>query len=149
MDIQTYINKAMKADRALAMANSDQLTLGEILSKCEAIAKNDRGDKDEPCVQFDFEHLYPTDIDSWRGSYDELSLSFSSGFGEMKLSAFIELLTSAVGKEFTGWKGGEYIMNRHTPVWVANPGNSGNTAVVEVVDQGYVVTLMTAYREFC
>jgi hypothetical protein len=39
-------------------------------------------------------------------------------------------------------------MNENTPIWVANDGHSGNTAVIDVVDDGYQVILITALREF-
>lgn len=51
-------------------------------------------------------------------------------------------------KEFTGWKGGEFTMDESTPVWVANAGNSGNTGIIDVVDDGWRIILMTAYCEF-
>jgi hypothetical protein len=33
------------------------------------------------------------------------------------------MLTEAIGKTYTGYKGGEYVMGKVTPVWVANYGN--------------------------
>lgn len=150
MDIQEYLANATKAARARTLATSDQLTLGEMILKLEAIAQKGYklNDGTEPTVRYDFEYLFPNDIDSWRGSYDELALNFKSEGEPMTLTAFLEMLKSTVGKEFTGYKGGEYVMNKHTPVWVANYSHSGNTAVVEIVDNGYTVILMTAYREF-
>lgn len=57
------------------------------------------------------------------------------------------MLRSAVGAAFEGYKGGVFTMSRHTPVWVANYGNAGNTAVVGVRDLGYLVIIETAYVE--
>lgn len=37
MDLQTYIQNAVKASRANTLANSDQLTLGELILKLEPI----------------------------------------------------------------------------------------------------------------
>ena len=149
MDLQTYLDSMVKAARADTFASSDQLSLGEIVSQCEAIQAKDyrRSDNSEPTVGFDFEYAHPTGIDSWRGVYAELALSFDFGGKEMSLSAFIEMCRSAIGQTFTGYKGGDYEMSRHTPVWVANYGNSGNTAVVGVLDLGYSVILLTGYRE--
>lgn len=144
MDLQSYLDSVLKASRAETMAKSDQLTLGEIISRCEAIPSSDS----EPNVVYDFEYLHPVSIGSWRGSYSELALDFSDDNIEMKLSVFISILKDSVGHTFTGYKGGEFTMSRHTPVWVANYGNSGNTAVIDVVDNGYQIILMTGYREF-
>ncbi len=149
LDLQTYLDNAMAARRAESMAQSDQLTLGEIISKCEAIADLDYkcSDDEGPTVTFDFEYIRPTGIDSWRGIYAELALGFSSKCDEMPLSIFIELLKDAEGKTFTGYKGGDFTMSRHTPVWVANYGNSGNTAVIDIVDARWQVIIITGYRE--
>lgn len=150
MDLQTYLDNAIKAERTEQLARSDQLTLGEIISKCEVIAalEHTLSDGSEPEVVFDFEYLAPAGIGSWRGSYDELALSFADS-ARPRLSEFIQMLKEADGETYTGYKGGEFVMSRHTPVWVANYGHAGNTAVVDVVDDGYQVILMTAYREYC
>ena len=148
MDVQEYLDNAMKAARAETLANSDQLTLGELILKLEAVPKpSDESSVDAQEVVFDFEYLHPTGIDSWRGSYCELAISFDSDGAPMKLSEFISLLKSAIGKTYKGYKGGEYTMSKHTPIWVANYGNSGSTAVIEVVSSNYDVTLITGLRE--
>lgn len=147
MDLQTYIQNAVKASRANTLANSDQLTLGELILKLEPIVKNQK-DGEEATVRYDFEYLFPTSIDSWRGSYDELALNFETQGEEMKVSEFLNMLKECVGKTFTGYKGGDFTMHKGTPIWVANYSHSGNTAVIDVVDNGYVVLLITGYREF-
>ena len=147
MDLQTYIQNAVKASRANTLANSDQLTLGELILKLEPIVKNQK-EGDEATVRYDFEYLFPTSIDSWRGSYDELALNFETQGVEMKVSEFLKMLKECIGKTFTGYKGGDFTMHKGTPIWVANYSHSGNTAVIDVVDNGYVVLLITGYREF-
>ena len=147
MDLQTYIQNAVKASRANTLANSDQLTLGELILKLEPIVKIQKEGK-EATVRYDFEYLFPTRIDSWRGSYDELALNFETQGEEMKVSEFLKMLKECVGKTFTGYKGGDFTMHKGTPIWVANYSHSGNTAVIDVIDNGYVVLLITGYREF-
>lgn len=148
MDMQTYIQNAVKAGRQNTLSKSDQLTLGELILKLEPIVEKQKERKDEAEVKYDFEYLFPTSIDSWRGSYDELALNFEIEGNCMKVTDFLKMLKEALGKEFTGYKGGEFYMNKNTPVWVANYGNSGNTAVIDVVDDGYQIILITGYREF-
>lgn len=147
MDLQTYIQNAVKASRANTLANSDQLTLGELILKLEPIVKNQK-EGYEATVRYDFEYLFPTSIDSWRGSYDELALNFETQGVEMKVSEFLKMLKECIGKTFTGYKGDEFTMHKGTPIWVANYSHSGKTAVIDVVDNGYVVLLITGYREF-
>ena len=147
MDLQTFIQNAVKASRANTLANSDQLTLSELILKLEPIVKNQK-DGEEATVRYDFEYLFPTSIDSWRGSYNELALNFETQGEEMKVSEFLNMLKECIGKTFTGYKGGDFTMHKGTPIWVANYSHSGNTAVIDVVDNGYVVLLITGYREF-
>lgn len=118
-----------------------------MILKLEPIVKNQK-EGEEATVRYDFEYLFPTSINSWRGSYDELALNFETQGEEMKVSDFLKMLKDCIGKEFTGYKGGEFVMHKGTPIWVANYSHSGNTAVIDVVDNGYVVILITGYREF-
>ena len=135
----------LKAKRADSFAASDQLTLGEIISKIETILDNSTREA-RISVRFDFAYFRPTVLDSWRGIYSELALGYDER-GETDATDFLDELRSAVGKTFTGYKGGDFTMSRHTPVWVSNNGEACETAVVEVVDAGYQILLMTGYRE--
>lgn len=143
--MQSFIDAQLAASRASTLANSPQLTLGELISQLEAIPIRE-GDNEQG-VYFDFEYFIPTVLSSWRGSYSELAIEFGSN-SPVKFSSFLAMLKEAVGKTFEGYKGGDFIMNRHTPVWVANYGNSGNTGVVGVKDCGYKIVILTAYCEF-
>lgn len=149
MELQEFIDNQMKARRADVLAKSDQLTLGEMILKMEAIIEK-HGDKDDITVWYDFEYLFPTELNSWRGSYSELALNYTSGdyLNPKNTKEFLALLKRADGATFEGYKGGDFVMNRRTPVWVANYGNSGNTAIIDIIYTGYKVIIMTAYREY-
>lgn len=58
---------------------------------------------------------------SYRGSYDELAFEPKDdvSFGEM-----LGYAKSALGKTFTGYKGGDYTMESYTPCWIAEYGTS-------------------------
>lgn len=58
-----------------------------------------------------------------RGSYDELAFDpvEETTFGEMLAHA-----KSALGKKFTGYKGGEFLMDEYTPVLIGNYGECGD-----------------------
>ncbi|GAB3937263.1 hypothetical protein [Larkinella terrae] len=141
-----------KTQRRAKFSRSGQLSLGDIIDRIEPLIANQPDVielyKEEATVRYDFGYLFPTEIDSWRGSYDELALNYTEEGKETAITAFLELLKSAVGKTFEGYKGGDYVMNENTPVWVANYGNSGNTAIIDVLNQEHTVILITAYREF-
>lgn len=150
------IQAFLREQRNRTFASSAQLTLGEIIERLEKCGLT-YGENDEPKqVDYDFGTAIPTYLDSWRGNYSELALGYKlSGydnneehFAKTTAESLLSELKSAIGKEFTGWKGGEFTMDKSTPVWVANPGNSGNTGIIDVIDDGYRVVLMTAYCEF-
>ena len=150
------IQAFLREQRNRTFASSAQLTLGQIIEKLEKCGLT-HGDKNEPKqVDYDFGTAVPTSLDSWRGNYSELALGYKlSGydnndehFTQTTAETLLSELKSAIGKEFTGWKGGEFVMNEDTPVWVANSGNSGNTGIIDVVDDGWRIILMTAYCEY-
>lgn len=158
LSMQDYLDTVIKVERQRRFSKSDQMSLGMMIEKLEEIKKNEdkiiKKYKHEAIVIFDFADTFPTYIDSWRGCYCELALNFAShskcveNEEEMTLTKFIEMLKKCIGKTFTGYKGGEYEMNEDTPVWVANYGASGNTAVVDIIDNEYDVRIVTGYREY-
>jgi hypothetical protein len=142
---ENEIRKQVDEIRKLRFANTIQLTLGELIGKLENIAYTG----DEPHVCFDFGYFYPAGLCSWRGSYNELSIEYSNNMAkEPKLTEFISILKDAIGKQFTGWKGGEYIMSEYTPIWVSNEGEACETAVIDVLDCKYKIVLQTAYQSY-
>lgn len=148
MNINEFISNALAANRATTLANSPQLALGEAILKLEAIP-----DKEKP-IKYDFGE-YPESPRSWRGSYNELAI----GYGTTAVTAawLLYELKSAIGKEYIGYKGGEFIMNKRTPLWVANCGESGisgykgkdypSVGVIDISD-GDTVTIITDVTEF-
>ena len=158
MNLENYLEQSYQDRKANRLATSGQITLGQLIEKMEVIVKNhaERATegKEEAEVRYDFEYLFPTDFDSWRGIYAELALNFNmndrSGEEQVEpLTAiqFLALCKKTLGATFFGYKGGEYRMDENTPIWVANYGNSGSTALLDVVDGGYIVILITGYVE--
>ena len=145
LDLQSYMDSAVKAARQKTLATSDQLTLGEMILMIEGVTGKH---EDEPSVYYDFGNFFPTSIDSWRGSYSELALNYTEDGEPLKISKFLELLKGAVGETFTGYKGGDFTMSKHTPIWVANYGSSGSTAVVNMIDEKWRIIIVTGYREY-
>lgn len=144
MDIQDLIEEAKERLRKQRMANSDQLTLGELISKVERIANNK---EEDPLVYYDFGGFSISDIASWRGSYGELALNHTKD-SDIRASGFLELLRSAIGQRFYGYKGGTFQMDEDTPIWVSNWGQYCSTAVTDVLDMGYKIILVTGYRGY-
>lgn len=90
-------------------------------------------------IQFDFCYTAPADFASYRGFYDHLAIGWNTGDWP-RVAEFLPRLEATIGREYEGWKGGEYTMRDGTPIWVANRGETGYTAIVSLtVDEGTVV----------
>jgi hypothetical protein len=143
-DLQSVLDSAVKDQRAKDFERTSQLTLGEMIEKCESILAGFKEGEAVPRVGFDFEGLIPTELDSWRGTYSELALGFRAEENGVELEDFLKMLKDAVGKTYEGYKGGEYTMWEDTPVWVANYGIPGYMGVKDIVCDNYSVTIVTA-----
>lgn len=155
MDLQTILQNAVAAKRAEEMKTSAQLTLGELILKME-------GKSPEKPVVFDDGEHFPTSLSSWRGSYCELAIEYNEYDTEKPMNAgdFAEKLKGALGKTYTGYKGGDFTMGKTTPVWVANHGNvsgfrndkkaeyNDDTAIVDIVETDNAVVLQTFSTEY-
>jgi hypothetical protein len=142
--MQGQIERTIAAARAVEFASRDQMSLGQLIDKLKEVRA--RNNKEDATVNFDFEYARPADFSSWRGVYAELALGFAFDGDYTTLDDLIARAERAVGHTYDGYKGGEFTMTRDTPVWVANYGNSGSTAVTGVYDDGWQVVLLTGYR---
>ena len=145
--LQSILNNAVKADRQEKLKTSPQLTLGELILKLETM------DGELP-VYFDNKKYRPTSIGSWRGSYDELSINYKGSdevnsdkleeeidmgkYGkeyiyepfdttlpkDVKVKHLLQMLKSIIGKTMTGYKGGNFLIGKSTPLWVSKYGGS-------------------------
>lgn len=174
IDFETMLKNSLAASRAEEMKNSSQLTLGELILKLQAV-KN----KELP-IYLDHNELRPTSVGSWRGSYCELAISFTKegvydGYNGDKIiyeskygnsyesipttlsenptaRELLELLERCKGKTFVGYKGGDFIMGKTTPVWISNYGCSSGlerekdkyeTYIIDVAELDEIVVLAT------
>lgn len=68
--------------------------------------------------------------DSYRGYYSDLALSPSKE--PITAKELHGLLSLILNTNLTGYKGGEYMMDRNTPLWISNYGQADGLAVVSV-----------------
>jgi hypothetical protein len=115
------------------------MSLGELIEALE------RKESDAP-VMFDFVYFRPSGLHSYRGDYSQLALGYATD-KEVAVGDLLQRLRDANGATFTGYKGGDYVMDERTPVWVANPEEAGRTAIVDVRDPVGVVRLVTRCLE--
>ncbi|WP_394436206.1 hypothetical protein [Streptomyces sp. SGAir0957] len=76
---------------------------------------------------------------SYRGYYHELAFEPAHNItvGEMLAAA-----RSAVGATYTGWKGGEFTMDRYSDVWLSEEGHASGDAI-----SGMLIELMIAQAQ--
>ena len=142
MDLQTYLDNAMKASRTDSMEKSNQLTLWELILKLEnAILQKEKA---EPVtVMFDFGRFKPTEFMSWRWSYCELSIWYSEEGEQVTDDSFLEACKACVWKTFEWYKWWDFTMSKNTPVRVSNYWNANHTWIVDVVSDGWTIYLIT------
>lgn len=106
----------------------------------------------KPChtgkvVYFTFGGFYPTVPSSYRGWYDHLALEYSNQVSPPSVATLLKRLQDAVGTAYTGWKGGEYTMYTHTPVWADNPGDGYGVAIIGVEETDNCVFILTQHND--
>lgn len=74
--------------------------------------------------------LTPGELGSYRGYYDDLAIGLDDKY--RRVDDLVKELESAVGKTFTGYKGGTFRMGRDTTVWIANYGSASGAFVTGV-----------------
>ena len=163
MDLQTILDNAMIAGRNEELKNSPQLLLGELILKLESVSS-----KDLPLF-IDLMDKRPMGIDSWRGIYRELALqtesfgSYNSDeveevFSDMTfykpksigkenptVAEWVDVLKEAMGKTFTGYKGGDFTMSKNTPLYLAEYGNSSFQTNEKDIDEKDYSNYKTTY----
>ena len=76
-------------------------------------------------VKFDFIPFNPSRLISYRGYYEDICISYEHGGPEQTVAFMLASFKSALGQEFTGYKGGKFLMTNRTVVWVAPYGECG------------------------
>ena len=108
MDIQELLNQATKQWR-IDRANS-QMTLGELIAALSVMP----------------EHKQVQGLckpHSYRGYYTDLA--FEEAQATSTAGLMLEMVKECLDQTFIGWKGGDFVMTKITPLWIAERGASG------------------------
>jgi len=125
------MSDALKTQRA-----DYQLTLNDAIIKLTGL------NTDLPVI-FDFDNNYgPSSPDSYRGYYSDLA--FEPVSQTVPVSQFMAMCQEALGKTFTGYKGGDFLMDKNTPLWCASYGNTG-PAIIDLSISAENVILITKH----
>lgn len=109
--------------------SKEMFTLGNLIDELEKYPS-------EWYIEIKPFNLIPCFFCSYRGYYSDLNLTFMSrSEAEFKSTTVGELLTKAKeadGKIFYGYKGGEFLMNRNTPIWIGDDDYSSGVAILKL-----------------
>lgn len=128
MDIQAMMNAMMAATKD--ERSRYHLTLGGLIEALEAAPA-------KAVVTFS-DGQRPREMCSYRGYYSDLAIS--CGSKPMTAKGLLSIARAALNAEFTGYKGGEFMMMEETPLWRSEYGHDSGEAIISAdVMQGGVV----------
>ncbi len=122
MASQEQFNLMMKGLKQKEFADKPIRTLGEIILLLKAQPPDN-------IVKLDFCGDNPYGVGSYRGYYEDLALEYSLNKPEIKVANLLKEFEFAVGRTFEGYKGGDFIMDTKTLVWVAQYGDCGRMLI--------------------
>jgi hypothetical protein len=96
------------------------LTLGNLIKVLEGVSNK------EKLVKFSSGENVGAE-DSYRGYYSDLH--FEVGEKEKTVNEFLVQAKNALDGTYTGYKGGDYVMDEDTPLWKAEYGSCGEAIV--------------------
>ena len=129
------------------------ITLGGFIEALEewcenAEKENDGAFKAKDChVYFDWAMATPEGIDSYRGYYRHLALGYGDEDNVVTVGGLLFILNDAIGRTFVGWKGGDFTMDRMSPVWVGNPGHCYGTQIKGIQGKHYAAVIITGHED--
>ena len=118
------------------------LTLGNLITEFEM--------HDKRLLVFLDSNEYTNDIDSWRGIYSELAINHTESDGlAINVGDFLTMLNNCIGQTFEGYKGGNYVMDKMTDVFVDNYGEYSCRLItgVKLSNDGQQVIITTKYED--
>lgn len=122
MDIQALIDGTNQ--RESRKRAETQMTLGQLISRLQ----------DMP---LDAVVANLQDPHSYRGYYTDLAFKLTNGV--RRPISLLADCQAAMGKVFTGYKGGEFVMGENTPLWIADYGCCG-VKLLDVLPGGELAT---------
>lgn len=119
------------------------MTLGKLIGRLKQMPL------DRPIV-FDFDlSVSPLSLMSYRGYYCDLSVDRSEPGSIVTVESFLTICKDAMGRTFTGYKGGEFLMGDSTPVWISEYGLNENLGFesIDFDEDSHLVVIKTKVEE--
>ena len=98
-------------------------------------------------VYFDYGAFPEAGVSSYRGSYDEAMISPADGGTAITNKELQDSIKKRIGTYMSGYKGGEYLIESETPLWVAEYGQWPGRAIRGVERNGNSLTIITELDE--
>lgn len=126
MDLQYLVDKFNEQQQK--NRSEKMFTLGDLIDELEKYPRNWE-------VLIEPFHLAPTSFCSYRGYYHDLCLQYKTRdevVGSVTVGELLDEAKSADGDTFYGYKGGDFLMSRKTPIWVSDYDYSTGMAIAKV-----------------
>ena len=124
-DFQKIMDSISDADRK--MRSQYHMTLGELADIC--LDFNPIG-----CVVSDCGISPSLEVNSYRGYYCDLAIAPNTAGGELCLTRDLGvLLNLTIDKPLNGYKGGDFLMTKDTPLWLSDYSEYTGLAIMDAV----------------
>ena len=127
--IMDEMNARAQKERA-----QSQLTLGALIALLE-----DEEDDSLPVRGLGALHSY-------RGYYSDLAFEPTTSI--VTVHDVLTEARSAMGRTFEGYKGGDYLMGEHTPLWVSQYGTPSGYKLITLTREGDLLVPVTEFEEW-
>ena len=100
-------------------------------------------------INFDLSMCVPSDVISYRGIYAHLAITYKAVgmIDNPCVGKFTDIMRKCLGKYFTGYKGGEFVMNNGVHIWASNYGESSGTGIIGIIGSDFQTIIQTGYCE--
>lgn len=129
IDLQKMLNVMMEQKRE--DRSKYHLTLGKLIKRLEQMPPQQK------ILTSDGQGI--KGLSSYRGYYSDLALHPVGG-PVWTAAQLLREAQAVINTELTGYKGGEFLMTKDTPLWLASYGNSGGPAIVDLASDGTLIT---------
>jgi hypothetical protein len=128
IDIQAMMDMSQRLMRE--SRSRYHLTLGQLIQRLEKLPKK------QPIQLADGRGI--EGLDSYRGYYCDMALHPVDG-PVWNAGQLLRECRRVLDTKLTGYKGGEFLMDRATPLWVAEHGSAVPEAVMDLLADGTLV----------
>ncbi len=139
--LQAYIDQMN--ERLQKQRSQEQMTLGQLISKLEEM------NPESTIVCSTDTSMTFTGFNSYRGYYNDLAIGYTvdNNEGFIIVKEFLDSAKECLGKTFYGYKGGEFIMDENTPLWIANYGHTSDFIIDRLEESNNCCFVYLAIKE--